>query len=43
MQFKKWVRPNFIRYFGRRFGRISYNEQLGSYEVPIFNPMFDMF
>ena len=43
MQFKKWVRPNFVRYFGRRFGRIFYNEQLGSYEVPIFNPMFDMF
>ena len=43
MQFKKWVRPNFVRYFGRRFGRIFYNEQLGAYEVPIFNPMFDMF
>ena len=43
MQFKKWVRPNFVRYFGRRFGRIFYNEQLGSYEVPVFNPMFDMF
>ena len=42
LQFKKWVRPNFVRYFGRRLGRIFYNEQLGTFEVPIFNPMYDM-
>lgn len=43
MQFRKWMRPNFVRYFGRRFGRIFYNEQLGTFEVPVFNSMFDMF
>ena len=43
MQFKKWVRPNLIRLVGRRFGQIFYNEQLGAYEVPVYNVMFDMF
>lgn len=42
MQFRKWIRPNFVRYFGRRFAHVFYNEQLGAYEVPIFNPVFDM-
>lgn len=43
MQFKKWIRPNLNRLWGRRFGRIFYNEQLGGFEVPMFNMMFDMF
>lgn len=42
MQFRKWMKANFNRYFGRRFGRMFYNEQLGSYEVPIYLPVFDM-
>lgn len=43
MQFRKWIRPNFNRMFGRRIGRIFYNEQLGSFEVPIMNSFYDMF
>lgn len=42
MQFRKWIRPNFVRYFGRRFAHVFYNEQLGAYEIPVFNPVFDM-
>lgn len=43
MQFKKWIRPNLNRIWGRRLGRIFYNEQLSGYEVPVLNVMFDMF
>ena len=42
MQFRKWMKPNWNRMFGRRFGKIFYNEQLGSYEVPVYLPVFDM-
>ena len=28
MQFRKWIRPNFIRYFGRRFNKTQFNDFL---------------
>ena len=42
MQFRKWMRPTFVRTCGRRFGEMFYNEQLGALEVPVFTPMFDL-
>ena len=41
MQFRKWIRPNFIRYFGRRFNKTQFNEMLGTWEVPVYKPSFD--
>lgn len=41
MQFRKWIRPNFIRYFGRRFNKTQFNEMLGTWEVPVYKPNFD--
>ena len=41
MQFRKWMRPNWVRYFGRRFNRPTFNENLGSFEIPIYKPIFD--
>lgn len=41
MQFRKWIRPNFNRYFGRRFNKAFFNEAIGSWEVPIYKPLFD--
>jgi hypothetical protein len=31
MQFRKWMRPTFIRWFGARYGKTSYSEILGNY------------
>ena len=41
MQFRKWIRPNLIRYFGRRFNKTIFNEMLGTWEVPVYKPSFD--
>lgn len=40
-QFRAWMRPNFIRYFGQRFGRSVYNEALGSYRKGAFISLYD--
>lgn len=42
IQFRKWVIPNWNRLWGRRFGHVFYNEQLGAYETPVFNTAFDI-
>lgn len=31
LQFKKWLRPNFIRYYGKRVGKVIYDERLEAY------------
>lgn len=41
MQFRKWMRPTYIRFFGRRFNQITYNESLRTFETPIFRPFFN--
>lgn len=43
MQFRKWMRSTWNRYFGRRFLKTTFNETLGTYEVPIYKPIFDFF
>lgn len=41
IQFRKWMRPNWNRHFGRRWMRYFFNETLGSWEVPIYKPAWD--
>jgi len=41
MQFRAWIRPNFVRYFGQRWGRSVYNEALGSFRKGAWNSMQD--
>jgi hypothetical protein len=43
IQFKKWMRPNFVRYFGRRWNQVGFSEQLMMREVPLYKIFFDTF
>ncbi len=42
MQFRKWMRPTWVRYFGRRFLKPMFNESLGQWEVPVYKPEYDI-
>ena len=39
LQFRKWLRPNFIRYWGKRVGKIIYDERLESYRSGAYTDM----
>lgn len=39
-QFRKWMRPAWNRYFGRRFMKPTFNEITGTLEVPVYYPMY---
>jgi hypothetical protein len=43
LQFKKWMRPNLRRIYGRRWNQTSMNENLGTTEVPVYRPFFKFF
>lgn len=36
MQFRKFMRPNWNRRFGKRFGKTDYNERIGDYEEGMY-------
>jgi hypothetical protein len=36
IQFRKWMRPNFRRYWGAKFGETSFSEATGSYRTGAF-------
>lgn len=40
LQFRKWMRPNFRRYFGRVFNESRFSEGKGSYEEGSYTPIF---
>lgn len=39
LQFRKWLRPNFIRYWGKRVGKIVFDERLESYRSGAYTDM----
>lgn len=41
VQFRKWMRATWNRYMGRRFNKTVFNETLGTFEVPVYKPIFD--
>ena len=41
LQFRKWLRPNFIRYWGKRFGKTIYDERLESYRSGAYMDMIN--
>lgn len=41
LQFRKWLRPNFIRYWGKRVGKIVFDERLESYRSGAYMDMID--
>lgn len=41
LQFRKWVRPNFIRYFGKRIGTTMFDERLGAYRSGAYTSLLD--
>lgn len=40
-QFRNWMRPNWNRYFGTRFGKQQFSESLGSYRKGTFISVYD--
>ena len=41
LQFRKWLRPNFIRYWGKRVGKIVFDERLESYRSGAYMDMIN--
>ena len=41
LQFRKWVRPNFVRYFGKRIGTTMFDERLGAYRSGAYTSLLD--
>lgn len=37
LQFRKWLRPNFIRYFGKRIGETMFDERFQSYRSGVYS------
>jgi len=40
VQFRKWMRPTFKRFFGPVFGETRFNEATGTYDDGIYSPIF---
>lgn len=41
LQFRKWLRPNLIRYWGKRIGKTMFDERLESYRSGAYIDMID--
>ena len=41
LQFRSWVKPNWDRYMGKRWGRSVYSEALGTYQKGAYVSMYD--
>lgn len=37
MQFRKWMRPTFVRWFGSRYGKTTFSEGTGTYRAGAFS------
>jgi hypothetical protein len=41
LQFRSWMRPNWVRYFGARWGRAKFDEGLGVWQKGAYSSLFD--